>query len=65
MTLKEMRCVKHLIESAREIGPCILRDYEGFERVMWPDNHDMNRFTMTREQFRRCVRTAWMELKRS
>jgi hypothetical protein len=64
VNLKEIRCVKHLVEAATEIGQLHLLDYERFERAMWPDDHDMNRFTMTPEQFRRCVRAAWMELKR-
>lgn len=65
MTINEIRCVKHLVTAASEIGPAILRDYDTFERMMWTlDNRDMKRFDLDDRQFRRCLRAAYVELKR-
>ena len=41
MTFNEMRLVKHLVESAREIARDdseLLDTYEGFECMMWSDD---------------------------
>jgi hypothetical protein len=69
MTFNEMRLVKHLVESAREIAQDereLLDTYEGFECMMWSDDDaDLKKWQVTRRQFHRCLRLAFAELKRS
>ena len=69
MTFNEMRLVKHLVESAREIAQDdreLLDTYEGFECMMWSDaDADLKKWQVTRRQFHRCLRLAFAELKRS
>jgi hypothetical protein len=62
MTLKEIRCVKHLVAAAEFIGPSILRDYAGFEHAMWRTDIDMKRFDMDPRQFQHCLKAAFVEL---
>jgi hypothetical protein len=69
MTFNEMRLVKHLVESAREIAQDdreLLDTYEGFECMMWlDDDADLKKWQVTRRQFHGCLRLAFAELKRS
>ena len=68
MTLKEIRMVKHLVASAREmieedgaIG--LLISLEAFEKAVWRNDADRLQMKLTPQQMQRCVAAAYAELK--
>jgi len=65
MTHIEIRLVKHLVETAREIvameSGWAAENFTAFEMVMRHNRPRGPMFEVTDRQFDRCLRQAWME----
>jgi hypothetical protein len=67
MPLREIRLFEHLLKTAHELfedDRGLMTTFHGFKFVMWPDNADMERFEVTREQSEHCLKRVFAEITR-